>query len=212
MLCRSAFNESHYAVAFRSEVTDSSGELDTLLLETVKVNNFELALELIQSSPDLAAKRLDSHGYTAVHYASKHGNLDAIEKILGLCVISDIENLFKHPPTPADVAREYGNTELEGFLSAIFPAATEAEGGIGSGETVRENVSNEKHSPRERSPSPPSLPEVDEEIDITGLGSNSVGSRVGGGGESQGGGLGALLANLHGLLGALQEAVEGVST
>ena len=169
----------------------------------MKIDNFELALELIGVSPASATKKLDSRGYTALHYASKHGNLDAIQKILGLCDMSDIETVFKHPPTPADVARESGHLDLEVFLKAIFPAFT--EGAIGE-EPTKQSQSNDKHqSPQEKSPSP--LPDVDEEFDITGLASNGGGSS-GGNGSEVGGGLEGLLANLHGLLGALQGAVR----
>ena len=188
-------------IAFRSDVAvDSLSELEGLLLDFVKIDNFELALELIEASPALATKQLDSHGYTTLHYASKHGNLDAIQKILGLCDMSDIETVFKHPPTPADVARESGHLDLEIFLKAIFPAFTEGE------EPTQQNQSNDKHqSPQEKSPSP--LPDVDEEFDITGLASNGGGSS-GGNGSEVGGGLEGLLANLHGLLGALQGTVR----
>ena len=191
--------------------SDGVDELDSILLETVRADNFEVALELIETSPSLATKRLDSNGYTAVHYASQHGNLDAVQKILGLCDISDIEHLFKSSPTPADVAREHGNSELQEFLSAIFPVAAEGAAGFNRGKDSLSDDSNEQEQPhRESSPSPPSSPEVDAEFDITGLASQDRNSRSRGSGSENGGLDGAEgLSGLLGLFGMLHGALGG---
>ena len=180
------------------------GELETLLLDTVKANNFVVALELIEASPDLATKRLDASGYTVVHYASKHGNQDAIEKILGLCDTSDVESLFRRGPTPTDVARENGHVELEGILSALFPGNTRTEGGTGA------DPDDELLPQQTQGDQNPSSG-VDAELDITGLATHGRAGVNSGGGSSNhhSGGGGELGGFLQGLLGALQGAVSG---
>ena len=101
--------------------------------------------------------------------------------------MSEVNNLFKQQPTPANVAREYGNPELEGFLSAIFPACAEDGVDVDTGETVKQDLNNERQTPQETSPIQSPSPEVDEEFDITGLASNDIGGEGGRVADGRGG-------------------------
>ncbi len=90
-----------------------------LIFET-KYGNPRLALRLLDEDPTIDVNAQDEDGMTALHYATQHGWIEVVQRLLAH---QDINPSLKDKQerTPLDIARAAGNTTIINMFPTIEP-------------------------------------------------------------------------------------------
>lgn len=83
--------------------------------------NYQALAKLVAGNPRLARFKDPTSGYTALHWAAKHGNADVVKLIAGTCQ-ADVNARSNGGYTPLHMAMQYGHENIYNLLLKVYGA------------------------------------------------------------------------------------------